>query len=205
MRTILANSSLLISGPFFFLLLLGGGTLPASTGFAPSPDPSDLFAASSGASGSLLSPASWSLEACFACSSGLSGLSGLSTSMGLPASGSAAWPSFTSVWRCSAWPSASVALLFVAAPRSPSALSAVELSCPSALSAPGKSASSFSGSISHCCLSRKAQTSALVSSLLSSPEIAAKRSSTLPPLASMHTRSLVATSSLKASYSANAL
>mmetsp|Transcript_22855 Transcript_22855/g.71745 ORF Transcript_22855/g.71745 Transcript_22855/m.71745 type:complete len:237 (-) Transcript_22855:90-800(-) len=72
-------------------------------------------------------------------------------------------------------------------------------------SGPEKSASSFSGSISHCCFSRNTDTSDSVISPRSSPAMAPKRSSTFPPMASMQTRSFVATSSRRASCSAKAL
>mmetsp|Transcript_57006 Transcript_57006/g.152598 ORF Transcript_57006/g.152598 Transcript_57006/m.152598 type:complete len:629 (+) Transcript_57006:961-2847(+) len=54
------------------------------------------------------------------------------------------------------------------------------------------------------CSSRNLRISSLVSSPPSSPEIAPKRSSALPPFASMQTRSFAATSILSASYSAKA-
>mmetsp|Transcript_58355 Transcript_58355/g.170624 ORF Transcript_58355/g.170624 Transcript_58355/m.170624 type:complete len:262 (-) Transcript_58355:2428-3213(-) len=69
---------------------------------------------------------------------------------------------------------------------------------------PGKSASSFSDSISHMCSSKNFRISSFVSSPLSSPDMTLKRSSALPPFASMQTRSLAATSIRRASYSAKA-
>mmetsp|Transcript_88463 Transcript_88463/g.205812 ORF Transcript_88463/g.205812 Transcript_88463/m.205812 type:complete len:222 (-) Transcript_88463:1677-2342(-) len=88
---------------------------------------------------------------------------------------------------------------------SPSSKSRLSFEVPPAkLEEAGKSASSLSGSISHMCSSKKARISSLVSSPLSSPEMTVNRSSALPPLASIQTRSFAATSMRKASYSAKA-
>mmetsp|Transcript_78907 Transcript_78907/g.235177 ORF Transcript_78907/g.235177 Transcript_78907/m.235177 type:complete len:414 (-) Transcript_78907:133-1374(-) len=92
-----------------------------------------------------------------------------------------------------------------------SALASTSLAGPRPASLPaeledelGKSASSFSDSISHMCSSRNLRISSFVSSPLSSPEMTWNKSSALPPFASMQTLSLAATSIRKASYSANA-
>mmetsp|Transcript_131684 Transcript_131684/g.367074 ORF Transcript_131684/g.367074 Transcript_131684/m.367074 type:complete len:273 (+) Transcript_131684:797-1615(+) len=189
MRTTRMKSSLLIRGPVLFFLglaaLAASPVFPASASFPPSPSSSAFFPEPSPlpeALSSLLSSPS----------SGLSVLAALS----------AASPSF------SASPFSVASFLALASP--PSAASCASASAPSLApppelgTEPGKSASSFEESISHMCSSKKARISSLVSSPLSSPEMTPKRSSALPPFASMQTRSFAATSIRKASYSANA-